>query len=1042
MLGWRQTAAIALLCSMLCACGGGGGGDGSGGGGGGGGPPPIPAPHAFLPTDTSIQLTYSAFVAPSSFEATTSRNSQFIAPFVYPTRGKEYYVSNADGASFAGFYSPQVFVSGAGTFTADARFNTPITLFTNSDTQQTTQVNGSGTVTITPTYGDQPLTYSGSVSYLGTEPVTNGFGTFQSKHVRLSITVSVTVQGTTFQLPFFVDYWFARNLGIVQRLEAGQLFRLTNAVGPDGDGDGVFNGIDLFPNNAAEARDGDGDGIGDNADTDDDNDGVLDANDKFPHDANETTDFDNDGTGDKADLDDDNDGLPDVADPFPFDIHNTDTDHDGIADFYDSDDDGDGVADVVDPFPLNPFESADADHDGQGDNGDPDDDNDGHPDVWDTYPFDPTRWEALDVGQHSLSLTAVFGSSVMPSTTLSVIGDSIGWQATSSASWLQLSALSGTGAATLTVSTNTQALAAGTHTAKLTFTDPGISRTVEVDVQITVSLPVLTASVNSISYDGRFGWSDLTRPLDVSLNTGFNSYPVSVQVSFGAANTVTTTFTDGVADANPHRLNVTLDPTKLKSGQHTGQVTLTAHVNGQDIARTLPLEALASERVLYASNDGVALAHIGSVDSTTRTVTILDSYGVAGTQWTATDNQPWLTVTPSGLSGGSMTITANPTGLAADVYYATVTLASADANVESTKAIRVALWVQPLEEPDLGFSVPKVYKQLAADPLRPFVYAHNGSGTIDVFNNDSRMPRPAITGLSGTLGPMVASSDGKWLFVLDPTNGSVTRIDLDDTSVRTTWPLPDFKPSMQPTALVYARPSGHGILVLNDRRVIDAESSTVFALGGNGQLVVQQFDLGRTRPQGDGICVVSTQFTPFGGQCLDLRYSTYGTPDVSGTQRIAFDGHVMPSSTAGFATDFALTPDGESIIIAQSGGGPVPVIRFSMSTGLYLGPVLPENAAHPRRAARSVAVGSDGAIYADVLNDQFSDDGVEAIYSWNADGTERNPPLQLSASNLTGLLHQLVVPGDAMGAAYLTSTFVLPQIQPTESTELNFIRGY
>src|SRR5690242_10871761 len=145
----RLTLATAFLCSLLAACGGGGGGDsgagggggGSGGGGGGGGaggggcgsccsyPPPVPTANTFLPTDTSIRLTYVNQPGAALFEDTVSRNSQSISPFRYPTGGKEYYISTADEVSFAGFYAPVVVVSGAGTFTADARFNTPVSLF-------------------------------------------------------------------------------------------------------------------------------------------------------------------------------------------------------------------------------------------------------------------------------------------------------------------------------------------------------------------------------------------------------------------------------------------------------------------------------------------------------------------------------------------------------------------------------------------------------------------------------------------------------------------------------------------------------------------------------------------------------------------------------------------------------------------------------------------------------------------------------------------------------------------------------------------------
>ena len=43
----------------------------------------------------------------------------------------------------------------------------------------------------------------------------------------------------------------------------------------DGDGDGVADSVDAFPNDATEWEDTDGDGIGNNADPDDDNDVIT-----------------------------------------------------------------------------------------------------------------------------------------------------------------------------------------------------------------------------------------------------------------------------------------------------------------------------------------------------------------------------------------------------------------------------------------------------------------------------------------------------------------------------------------------------------------------------------------------------------------------------------------------------------------------------------------------------------------------------------------------------------------------------------------------
>ncbi len=96
----------------------------------------------------------------------------------------------------------------------------------------------------------------------------------------------------------------------------------------------------------------DGDGVGDNADHDDDGDGVKDGDDAFPANAAEYIDTDADGTGDNADSDDDNDGVEDNQDAFPKDDRGSvDSDGDGLPNKWETDNG------------LNPNDASDSDSD-------------------------------------------------------------------------------------------------------------------------------------------------------------------------------------------------------------------------------------------------------------------------------------------------------------------------------------------------------------------------------------------------------------------------------------------------------------------------------------------------------------------------------------------------------------------------------------------------------------------------------------------------------------------------------------------------------
>ena len=148
------------------------------------------------------------------------------------------------------------------------------------------------------------------------------------------------------------------------------------AIENDGDGDGVADSVDAFPDDSDEWVDTDGDGVGNNSDGDDDGDGTPDVSDNCPLLVSDSqVDTDSDGLGDVCDDDDDNDGVLDTADSFPLDSSEAvDTDGDGVGNNADLDDDGDTVADETDNCLLaaNP-QQIDTDDDGIGNACDDDD---------------------------------------------------------------------------------------------------------------------------------------------------------------------------------------------------------------------------------------------------------------------------------------------------------------------------------------------------------------------------------------------------------------------------------------------------------------------------------------------------------------------------------------------------------------------------------------------------------------------------------------------------------------------------------------------
>jgi len=176
---------------------------------------------------------------------------------------------------------------------------------------------------------------------------------------------------------------------------ARETVHLEWSILPDGDGDGVPDDVDYYPEDPLEWQDWDSDGIPDNFDTDDDNDGWNDSvevqlgTDMYDP-ADMPGDLDEDGIPDKLDEDTDGDGALDVEEMFPYDP----------SEMWDTD--LDGIGDNADMFLYDPAASLDSDGDGYPDEWNPGMDADDSTDnlTLDHFPEDPDRHEPDENGEN------------------------------------------------------------------------------------------------------------------------------------------------------------------------------------------------------------------------------------------------------------------------------------------------------------------------------------------------------------------------------------------------------------------------------------------------------------------------------------------------------------------------------------------------------------------------------------------------------------------------------------------------------------------
>ncbi len=784
------------------------------------------------------------------------------------------------------------------------------------------------------------------------------------------------------------------------------------------DNDSALDSFDAFPKDPTETTDTDSDGIGNNADLDDDNDGVLDENDAFPLDSSETADFDGDGIGDNADADDDNDGTPDSIDAFPHDsTETTDTDHDGIGNNTDTDDDNDGVLDENDAFPLDSSETADFDNDNIGDNADTDDDNDEFADDIDLYPYDALHNEALSADPNILTFNTVLGTSVdIASQPIHVNGNNLDWTINTASSWIVPDMTEGYSDGTFNVDIDPTGLSSGTHEGSITLESSFSGEVVTINVTLNIVLPTLTLSETDLEFNDTID----SLVFDIELNTGTNSYNWTAAITDGDGAALNFD-NSGSVNGSTHSVYMnSFGPdgvSGLSEGRHSSTITYSVDVLGETVTQSIDAHLMTNIHRLHVSDNGIAFSQFPSSSILSKTVTIEDSYRLVDTPWTAESNQSWLTVTASGTTSDTLTLTANPDGLSTDTLHtAEITISSSNTAVETTEVIYVGLWVGSTN-PAPHESVATSATEITADPIRPYVYAHEtGASNITIYNIYQRTVVGTINGLGTNLGDMEVSSDGQTLFVVDNDAPAIVKVNLNDySSTRFT-----INQSL-PTGFTLARNKGQSLLFTEHGLIYNTDT---------GEAVKDSENPGNTlnfsttsRPQavdaslhGTVFCNMTVGVSPITVTCNHFAFSSYDN-----SIKLYSHGSYTDLS-AGNGRDIAINSEGSLAYVAA--GGSYDFIRFSIH-GMTGGSTL-SGSAYPN----AIEIGDDDSVHGGASVSSGTTD------LWVYEPVNLRTSAYVSGSGKNILARQIAVSGD--GRMTMISSADTAKTDP----KLSFISSY
>jgi hypothetical protein len=413
-----------------------------------------------------------------------------------------------------------------------------------------------------------------------------------------------------------------------------------------------------------------------------------------------------------------------------------------------------------------------------------------------------------------------------------VVADNRQWRVTSDSDWLQVPGAVQNNSTTVNGAIDVSALEPGQHQARITVTNTTNAQdTAMTTVTVNVQAPTFSVTQDSILIGGDDGLSSAPQNLSFQLSTGSATHPYAVELSTDSGgNWLHTSATNGLVGATGVTVHLSSQRGNLTGGTYTGQVRVTATVRNLVFTEVRPVTLNIEANRIVVGAAGVALSSSPSPARSvlTRDVTVFSSIDRSDVAWEASSDQSWLTVTSSGITGGAITLTANPVGLAADTtHFATVTVTSTDPTVENSETIRVGLHVNSAAPTDLSNSLTGQY--LATSPVEPIVFVNDGGADVTGYDVYTGAVVRNFTGVVAGAGAMVVSDDGSHLYIYDRTNLRVTEVDATSGAfVRHYDSSALFGTTPYGGGLTFFRPSGHPILITPSSRMYDVMTNTEY----------------------------------------------------------------------------------------------------------------------------------------------------------------------------------------------------------------------
>lgn len=404
------------------------------------------------------------------------------------------------------------------------------------------------------------------------------------------------------------------------------------------------------------------------------------------------------------------------------------------------------------------------------------------------------------------------------------------WSLASNAAWLQVPTATQAGNATVAATIDVGNLSPGSYTGTVRATNAASpADTTSLDVSVVVTPASFTVVQDSVLLGGADGRSStLQQAVQFSLATGNGLHPYTVTLTTDdGGNWLSADAASGLVGSAGGTVTFTASRAGLAGGTRTGQARIAVNVKGTVFTELLPVTFNTEASRIVTTASGVGFSRVPGRDVLTRRVKVLSNLGRTDIPWTARSSQPWLTVTASGVTGGEVVLTANPTGLETDqTHFADVTVASPDAGIENEQSIRVGLHLASSAPVTTAIAADTAF--LAASPVEPLVATNDGlGGSVELRNFHTGELVRTLSSVVARAGGMTWSGDGRTLYVHDTTNLRVVALSPVTGAQSASY---DATPAQSGgavgRALAYLRPAGFPVLVTPGSRLFDLATGT------------------------------------------------------------------------------------------------------------------------------------------------------------------------------------------------------------------------